>query len=93
MFYNVCKDLLSEYNKKKKNLNSTTFLKLLLKSFYFVQRINPLRQIPAELHSTKKCDKFASYFKYKISSGCDLSSSHTLSNFALIHCSELQEVV
>ncbi len=111
------KDLLSKYNKEIKtsrqhyfsqiiseNLNNSKFL------FSTIDKlINPLRPIPAELHSSEKCNKFASYFKSKIinirnkimaSAGAsDLSSSTqchtaiTLSNFAPIQSYELQEVV
>ncbi len=68
------KDLLSKYNKEIKtsrqhyfsqiiseNLNNSKFL------FSTIDKlISPLRPIPAELHSSEKCNKVASYLKSKI---------------------------
>ena len=59
------------------------------------KQVNPLRSIPAEFHSSVKCNEFASYFNYKISNirnkivasptdGCDhfLSTQHSITSLS-----------
>ncbi len=72
--YTIYKDLLKIYNREieqsrqhffshviSENLNNSKVL------FNTIDRlVNPVRPIPAELHSSVKCNEFATYFKHKI---------------------------